>query len=445
MMKKILLTVLVSLCLGILLNALHLAVITNGLVKQKIHDFNNFISVFDAARDKLHITASNIQSELSKEQDASIVEKQNRDVKYLFNDNTIDLNDVRTLDTLTQLYNSAPEFVNSRYVNALSYLSFHSKSIFYSVKPTGRSTYKEEIKCSTSEYCSFLYDNSKSSTGAYTYDIFENTQAGGITLTLSTAITHNGEKTGSLVLDIPVNEAFNTKVLIEKKYENGKNIYVFSTTKNPLFNYHENYNIDQKNILRLKVSYLELWLSKAYLTVVYSLIIFCIIFMIINKRDFDKMTMNMVERKEAFYDEGTKTYRFEITKTRHLEDVVNGNEVNSLILIKYDLDEAKEHNAHLVAQKFMVDTVSSFIRASDYLIKNPKHEDELIMLLPKCSTENATKILNKVFYNLNEETYSDKKLKLKATRVIANLQNTASIDNLLSIAQKEVIKEGNER
>ncbi|NIY92644.1 hypothetical protein, partial [Vibrio diazotrophicus] len=270
MMKKILLTVLVSLCLGLLLNALHLTVITDGLVKQKIHDFNNFISVFDAARDKLHITASNIQSELSKEQDASIVEKKNRDVKYLFDDNNIDLTDVITLDTLTQLYNSAPEFVNSQYVNALSYLSFNSKSIFYSVKPTGRSTYKEEIKCSTSEYCSFLYDNSKSSTGTYTYDIFENTKAGGITLTLSTAITHNGEKTGSLILDIPVKEAFNTKVLIEKKYENGKNIYVFSTTKNPLFNYHENYNIDPKNILRLKVSYLELWFSKAYLTVVYS-------------------------------------------------------------------------------------------------------------------------------------------------------------------------------
>ncbi len=439
-MKKILLTILVSLCLGLLLNALHLAVITNGLIKEKVYGFNNFISVFDASRDKLNLTANYIQTELNSGKDISIMDGQNRDVKYLFENNRININDVTTIDTLSKLFNNAPQFVNSRYNNSLSYLSFNSKSIFYSVKPTGRNTFKEEIKCQTSDYCAFLFGNSKSSQTDYTYDIFDNYQANGVTLTLTSPIMNNDEQIGSLILDILVNEIFDTPVFVEKKYDNGKNIYVFSDSKNPLFNYHEDYAIDKNNNLRLKVSYLNIWFSQAYLTFVYAIVIFCIMFMIINKRDFDKLTKNMVERKESFYDEGTNTYQYEITATRHLEDVVNSNDVNSLILIKYDLEEAKENNAQLVAQKFIVDTVSSFIRGSDYLIKNPKFEDELIMLLPKCSTENATKILNKVFYNFNESTYSDKNLKLKATRVIVNLQDTKNIDNLLSIAQKEVEK-----
>ncbi len=441
-MKKILLTILVSLCLGLLLNALHLAVITNGLIKEKVYEFNNFISVFDASRDKLNLTANYIQTELNNGQDISIMDSQNRDVKYLFENNRININDATAIDTLSKLFNNAPQFVNNQYNNSLSYLSFNSKSIFYSIKPTGRNTFKEEIKCQTSDYCAFLFGSSKSSQTDYTYDIFDNYQANGVTFTLTSPIMNNDEQIGSLILDILVNEIFDTPVFVEKKYDNGKNIYVFSDSKNPLFNYHEDYVIDKKNNLRLKISYLNIWFSKTYLTLVYAIVIFCTMFMIINKRDFDKLTKNMVERKESFYDEGTKTYQYEIINTRHLEDVVNSNDVNSLILIKYDLEEAKKNNAQLVAQKFIVDTVSSFIRGSDYLIKNPKFEDELVMLLPKCSTENATKILNKVFYNLNEETYSDRKLKLRAKRVIFNLQDTKNIDNLLSIAQKEAFKEG---
>lgn len=448
-MKKILLTILVSLCLGTLLSAIHISFATKHIINDKKYSFENFISVFDSARDRLNIVSKSVMASLSVKHDADTIKT--KDILDLYNNERISIVDATVLQTLTNIVEESPNLIKDEYVNDLSYLSLNNNTLFYRIKPVNRSSFKNAIACQTSDYCALLYYNAKLPNINYTYDILQD-PSGNVAMTLTRPLTKDETNIGSLILDIPVANIFNAHTYINKEYYNGKNVYSFSDSDIPVLQFHQDYPVDAKTIVRLKVSYLNVWFSKSYLIIQYSSLIFFILFLILKKRELDRLTRNIVEGKESFYDaqfnklvDDIAVYNYDITESRHLEEVVKTNAENSLILVKYNLDEAKTFNVVPQAHSHIIEVIGSFIRGSDYIIKNTKFEDELIILLPKCSTENATRVLNKILYKLSEEAYSGHELKLKATRLISNIQDTVSIDSVVAIAQDEIFKIGGER
>lgn len=450
-MKKILLTLLASICLGLVLSAIHISFATKHIINDRIHSFSNFISVFDATRERLNIVSKNIMENLSHEQDSSKYKNLKKDAAILYRDNKIDATDRNVLSTLTHLFESSPEYLKSDYFNGLNYLSINNNLLFFRIAPNHYQTFKRSIRCSSSDYCALLYYNVSQQSSTYTYDILQD-PTGDISLTLTVPIIQDNNTVGSLISDIPVTHIFNSQTFINKEYDKGKNIYSFSDSDIPVLQYHQDFSIDNKNILRLKISYLEIWLSRSFLIFQYSSLIFFILFLFLKKKELDRITKNMTKGKDGFYDpqfnslhSDVDVYNYQITESRHLEDVVKSNQDNSLILIKYDLQEAIQLNAVTDAHSHIIKIIGSLIRSTDYLIKESHIQNELIILLPKCSTENATRVLNKVLYRLNEEPFSSHRLKLKATRLISNIQDITSIDSVIAIAKDEIFKMGTEK
>lgn len=445
-MKKTLLTLLTSICLGIVLSAVHISFTTKNIINDRIYAFSNFVSVFDASRERLSLVSKSVMENLSTKQDASITKRTKKDVNALYRDNKIDQTDRNVLSTLTHLFQSSPTLINNDYFKELSYLSVNNNLLFYRITPNEHQTYQKSIECNLSDYCALLYYNASQANASYTYDILQE-PSGNIALTLTVPIVKDEKTVGSLISDIPVGNVFNQQTFIEKEYYNGKNVYSFADSDIPVLQYHKDFNIDVTNILRLKVSYLKIWLSNSSLLFQYSGLVFLILYLRLKKIEQERITQNITQGKEGFIDaqfnnfhSDIPVYNYQITESRHLKDVVTSNKENSLILIKYNLEQATQLNVVQQAHSHIVEVIGSFIRASDYLIRENSAKDELIILLPKCSTENATRVLNKVFYRLNDEAYSTHSLKLKATRLISNIQDTSSIDDAISMAKDEIFK-----
>ncbi len=450
-MKKISLAILASIGMGLLLGAIHISLATNGIIKDKVYKFNNFVSIFDASRDKLNIASKSIMENLNQRQDSSFIDKNKKDIQSLYSKDKINIVDAVILQTLANLYENSPHLINKEHFNEINFLSVSSNTLFYRIIPTQYSTYKNALPCETSDYCALLYYNSKLSNMTYTYDILED-PSGNVSFTMSMPLINRDVNIGSLILDIPVEHIFAEHTFVTKEYYNGKNIYSFADSDFPILQYEGDFRIDAKNAIRIKISYIDIWLSKSYLFVQYSCMVFFILFLLLKKVELDRLTRNIVAGKDSFYhaqfnrlSEDVAVYDYEITESRHLQDVVKANEENSLILVKYDLNEAKQRNVVPLAHTHMVNVIGSFIRATDYLIKNSDHEDELIVLLPRCSTENAVKVVNKVLYRLSDDTFSDHKLKIRASRIISNIQDTTTIDSVINIAQDEIFKTTGEK
>jgi len=449
-MKKISLAIVASLFLGLLLGAMHISLATNHIIQDKIYKFNNFISVFDASREKLSIVSKSIKNNLSLIADESFANESNKDILSLYNTNTINLSDTIVLQTIADLYNNYPHLINKEYVNAVSYLSLSNNTLFYRIEPNNYSTFSNTIPCGTSDYCALLYYNSKLANGTYTYDVLED-PSGNASFTLSMPISKGNKNLGSLIYDIPIDDMFSENTFIRKEYENGKNIYSFSNSDLPILQYQGDFRIDANNVIRIKVSYVKIWTSKSYIFAQYSAFVFFILYLVFKKIELDRLTKNIIAGKESFYHsqfnklhEDIAVYDYTITESRHLKDVIKANSENALILIKYNLDEAKEHNIIPMAHAHMVEIIGSFIRSTDYLIRDTDKEDELVVLLPRCSTTNATKVYNKIAYQLGAETYSDKNLKLQAVKIISNIQNSDNVDDILEIDRNEILKGSDE-
>ncbi|WP_165311099.1 hypothetical protein [Vibrio ziniensis] len=445
-MKRISLAILASIGLGLILGALHISFATNSIISDKVYRFNNFISVFDASREKLNIVSKNILSNLAQDKDGAFIRDNNKDLKDLYVKGKINIVDATILQTISDLYDNNPRLINEEYNKELNYLSVVNGTLFYRIKPTNYLTFKNSIQCELSDYCALLYYNSKLSSVTYNYDILED-PSGSTNFTISRPIIKDGVNLGSLILDIPVSNIFNQHTFMNKEYYNGKNVYSFSSSDLPILQYQGDFYIDTKNIIRIKISYVDIWVSHSYLFVQYSALVFFILFLLLKKIELNRLTRNIVAGKESFYDtefnklcDDVAVYSYEITESRHLEDVIKANAENSLILVKYDLEEAKQRNVVPMAHAHMVAIIGSFIRASDYLIRNSNSDNELIILLPKCSTENAVKVLNKVLFRLGDDMYSEHELKLRASRIISNIQSSANIDSIVSIAQDEISK-----
>ncbi len=435
-------SLLVGVLAGIVLTAAHLTLTTGSLIKDKYQYFDRFISVFDMARDKLKMSTEGVHQQFARDLNTFSIER-DVDLNQLYMDKKINDADMITLATLAKFYE--PKFSYIAKVNnmGLSYLSFNAEELFYGVNLKEDKSFKEQIKCSESNYCLFLYENSQRGFKGYTYDMFENAAEKTAIFTISAPVINRGERIGSLILDMPVNKFFDEQVYFNKTYATGKNIYTISSSSIPFLNTHKDYVIDNVNVLRVQVSYLQVWLSKIGLFLLYTVIAFCLMLLSLNKKEYIALVEDVKEKakspQETFYDDMKKTYCSSILASEYLKEIVNRYEHNSLILVKYDVEEAKANEILNQADQHIVYILNSFVRSTDFIIRYS--EDELLILLPKCSTENATKIVHKMFFNLGEQTYSEMQLKVKAYRVISSLESTAVIDRVIGISQQEIAKE----
>ncbi len=440
--NKYSISLLVGVLAGVLLTATHLAVTTGSLVKDKYQYFDHFISAFDMARDKLKMSVEGVHQQLNHDVSAFTIERP-ADLEQLYINKGINDVDMITLTTLSKFYESNFSYIDNVHNMGLSYLSFDSEALFYGIGAKEEKSFKEQIKCKESNYCLFLYENSQRGFKGYTYDMFASATDNTTTFSVSAPITNNGERVGSLILDIPVDKLFDEKVYFNKQYNNGKNIYTISTSSSSFLKVSQDYTIDNVNTLRVEVSYLDIWLGKSGLILLYGFIAFCLMLLSLNKKEYVALVEDVKEKakspQETFYDDIQKTYSANILSSEYLKEIVNRHENNTLILVKYDLEQAREYDVVTQADSHIVYILSSFVRSTDFIIRYS--EDELLILLPKCSTENATKIVHKMFFNLGEQTYSDRKLKVKAHRVISSLESTAVIDRVIGISQQEIIKE----
>ncbi len=441
-MKKVAITAIISLFFGFLIHCVTLIMNHQELSAQQLKDFDSFIAGFELSNHKLLLTAQRLEASL----DQAAAAKKNpptRSVTALLRDQisapNLTTHDATLLSSLLALSQYSPAFLSHPRYGELSLYSLFSDTLFSHFGAAHGKPSFESRRCDTTPLCSDIPKATGQAAHAYHRLVMRQKQP--ILITVAT-IDHQQHKVAQLLLDMPLQSWF-AKPMFAVQSASGKRLMVdiFLTTHSS-FSYVKQVDVNPEFAFRAHLSYLDIWWQSASLSGLYASLIF--ITLMAAQLTTSRASATRIEMLEHdwFADETQQIYNARFLKSQKLSRMINNDVEDSTILVRYghqQLVEKYGETVALAAYQHLVTQIKAFIRNSDYLIdlKN----GELLIYLPKCTTDNADKVLKKIFYNLREERYSDQQLPLKAFYFALSCKAGDNIQHILELARREIAKQ----
>ncbi|SDG81176.1 hypothetical protein SAMN04488136_10347 [Vibrio xiamenensis] len=436
-MKKVAITALISLFFGFLIHCAYIILNSNDLTNKELKDFNSFISVFELSNQKLFLTTQQLETSLI--QKPVMLEQTSTALTPLLNEQKITAQDATMLNSLFALSQYSAQFFTHRLYGEMSLHSSLSNTLFSHFGFSLGKPNFEYRRCDTTVLCSEIPKALGQASHLYHSLIMRQHQPSLITVA---AIEHQQQKVAQLMLEIPL-QAFFTQpiVAVPSRSSNKVGVNIFLTSHQSL-NYVKEVAINERFTLRAHISYLDIWRQNGYLALLYACAIFIALSAINLAKSQAKATRVEILEQDWFEDESQQIYNSQFLKSAMLTRIINNDVEDSAILVRYGHEQITAKYGQAIAQdayNHLITQIKAFIRNSDYLIdlKN----GELLIYLPKCSTDNADKVLKKIFYNLREERYSSEELQLKAFYFALSCKAGDKIQHILELARREIAKQ----
>ncbi len=257
---------------------------------------------------------------------------------------------------------------------------------------------------------------------------------------INTPIYVDEQLVAKLLIDMPLHAYLDAGFMLVEEFGRRMTHFIISDNNSTALTVHQEYPLSDDAVIQVRTSYVYMLTSHIGSILLTSILLFlaAISALLYKQTIQQRQAMNP---RETFFDNNTGTYFSSVLKSDYFLDTVQEHEHNTLVYLQYDADKVKkEHGSEYIAIAFQhfVHVVNQFIRSTDFLIQVDGKQNQLMVVLPKCSIDNAKKVMAKMFYNFDREVFSDKNIVLNAAWTAAEFGQQQEFSQAIKEAKEQI-------